>query len=133
MDLFGIRNLPFLSRRNFVNELRHILLWSIPAGLIEGQFAAIVVARTFQGSKLLITIATASVPAAYLFSLVWGMLCVGRPKIRLMTLFIGATALLLGSVADVVGLKTAFGVAAILLVLTAIFAFSANHLTRQRA
>ncbi len=101
MDLFGIRNIPFLSRRNFVYELRHILLWSIPAGLIEGQFAGIVIARTFDGSKLLITIATASVPAAYLFSIVWGMLCVGRPKIRLMTMFISATALLLGLVAAI--------------------------------
>ncbi len=40
--------------------------------------------------------------------------------------------LLLGSLADVVGLKTAFGMAAVLLLLTATFAFSANRLINQR-
>ena len=101
MDLLGIRSLPFLTRKNYLHEFQHILFWSIPAGLVEGHFASIVVARTFLGSKLLITIATATVPASYLFSLIWGMLCVGRPKIRLMTMFIAGTALMLGSIAAI--------------------------------
>lgn len=101
MDLLGIRSLPFLTRRNYLHEFQHILLWSIPAGLVEGHFASIVVARTFLGSKLLITIATATIPASYLFSLIWGMLCVGRPKIRLMTMFIAGTVFLLGAIAAI--------------------------------
>ncbi len=100
LDILGIRKLPFLTRRNYFYEFRHLLCWSILAGLVEGQFASVIVSKTFHGSPLLIAIASATPFAAYVFSLAWGLLCVGRPKIRLsvwfgagMALFAATTAL----------------------------------------
>jgi len=98
VDLFGVRTLPLRARRNYVYELDHTLLWSVLAGLLEGQFAAVVVAKTLHGSEAQIAVATATPTAAYLFSLVWGMLCVGRPKIRLATLFGAGAVLCAGAV-----------------------------------
>ena len=98
MDLLSVRALPFLARRNYYYEFKHLLLWSALAGLIEGQFASIVVAKTFGGGKLLITIATATPAASHMFSLFWGMLCVGRPKVRLLTMLAVGAVLLTGMV-----------------------------------
>ncbi len=66
------------------------------AGLVEGQFTSVVVSRTFHGSDLLIAIATTTPVAAFMSSLVWGMLCVGRPKIRIFTAFVAGTTLCAG-------------------------------------
>ena len=74
----------------------HLLPWSVLAGLVEGHFASIIVAKTFNGSERLIAIAAATPAAAFLFSLFWGMLCAGRPKIRLLTVITLATVLLTG-------------------------------------
>lgn len=98
MDLLGLRTLPFLSRRNYYFEFKHLLFWSVPIGLVEGQFASVVVSKTFHGSERLIAIASATPLASLLFSLVWGMLCVGRPKVRLALLFAAGTALCTGVV-----------------------------------
>lgn len=99
LDLLKLRELPYLCRRNYLCEFRHILPWSVLAGLLEGSFGGVVVSRTFGGSDALIAIAVATPMASYLFSLYWGMLCLGRPKIRLITLFALGTALLAGTVA----------------------------------
>jgi len=101
VDLLGVRTVPFLARRNYVFELDHMVLWSVLAGLLEGQFAAVVVARTFHGSESQIAVATATPTAANLFSLVWGLLCVGRPKIRLATAFATGCILCAGAVAAI--------------------------------
>lgn len=95
-DLFGAKSLPFLTRRNYSREMLHIAPWSLLAGLLEGQFATIVVARSFGGSDLLIAIASATPAASFLFSLYWGALCVGRSKLRLITLFCLLTVLATG-------------------------------------
>ncbi|MCP4589140.1 MAG: hypothetical protein GY842_00205 [bacterium] len=86
MDLCGVRQLPFLTRRNYYSEVLHLLPWGMLAGVVEGNIAAVVVARTFAGGELLITVATTTPIAAYLASLMWGMLCVGRRKLRVFTL-----------------------------------------------
>ena len=96
MDLLGVRKLPFLARRSFVIEFVHLLPWSPLAGLIEGQFASIVVSKTFHGSSLQIALAAAMPWAAYISSLFWGMLSVGRPKVRLTVICGAATALCAG-------------------------------------
>ncbi|MDO8630716.1 MAG: hypothetical protein Q7R41_09500 [Phycisphaerales bacterium] len=98
MDVLGVRKLPFITRRNFVYEFVHLLPWSVLAGLVEGQFAGVVVSKTFHGSSLLIAIAAAMPYAAYVTSLFWGMLCVGRPKVRLSVLCGAGTALCAGVV-----------------------------------
>ncbi len=93
MDLLNLRTLPFLTRRNYYFEFWHLLPWSVLVGLVEGQFASVVVSKSFSGSPLLVSIATATPVGSLLFSLFWGMLCAGRPKIRLATLFASGTAL----------------------------------------
>ena len=98
MDLLGVRSLPYLARRNYYYEIKHLIPWSVLAAVVEGgQFASVVIARSFNGSATLIAIATATPVAALLFSLVWGALCIGRPKVRLLTLFAAAAALCAGS------------------------------------
>jgi len=101
LDLLGVRSLPFSTRRNYFYEFQHLLLWSVCAGLVEGQFASVVVSKTFDGSERLIAIASATPIAAHVFSLFWGMLCVGRPKVRLAILFASGCALCAASVAAV--------------------------------
>lgn len=93
MDPLGIRGVPFMARRNYYFEVIHLVPWSLLAGMIEGNIASIVVAKTFHGSSLLIATASATPIGALLFSLGWGMMCVGRPKLRLATIFGGAAAL----------------------------------------
>lgn len=95
-DPLGLRELPYLSRRNFLVEFQQFLPWSVVAGLVEGQFGSVVVARSFEGSPLLIAIATATPISAFITSLLWGMVCVGRPKIRLLTAFTAGATLLTG-------------------------------------
>ena len=101
MDLLGAASLPFLTRRNYYYEFKQIIPWSVLAGVVEGQFASVVVSKSFHGSPLLIAVATATPVAAFITSLVWGMLCVGRPKIRLLTFFTAGTALCVGIVGAV--------------------------------
>ena len=93
MDILGVRSLPFFARRNYYYEFLHLAPWGVLAGLIEGNAGAIVVAKTFHGSEFLIATATATPIGTLLFSSVWGMLCVGRPKRQLATIFAGASAL----------------------------------------
>jgi len=96
LDLLDVRSLPFLARRNYYYEFKHLIPWSVLAGLVEGEFSSIVIARTFDGDKTLIALSSATPAASYLFSLLWGMLCLGRPKIRLLTLFSAGTVLFTG-------------------------------------
>jgi len=98
LDLFSVRTLPYLARRNYYYEFLHLIPWSIFAGLVEGQFASVVVAKSFHAGEFLIAVASATPVASLLFSLVWGMLCIGRPKVRLLTLFCSGTLLLAGGV-----------------------------------
>lgn len=99
MDLFRIRSLPFLTRRNYYYEFKQLLFWSMLAGLVEGQFASVVVAKTFDASETLIAIATATPVGALISSLIWGMLCMGRPKLRLTVLFGAGTVLMVAPLA----------------------------------
>lgn len=69
--------------------------------MVEGQFASVIVSKTFHGGPALIAIATATPFAAYVFSLVWGMLCVGRAKIRLAVFFGAGTVICAGVVGAV--------------------------------
>lgn len=96
MDVLGIRRLPFLTRRNFLHEFQHLLFWSVFVGVIEGQFASVVVSKSFNAGNTLIAFATAGPFAANILSLAWGLLSVGRPKIRLVVLFGSSAALCAG-------------------------------------
>ena len=74
MDLFRARSLPFLSRRNYLIEVEHLLLWGMFAGMVEGGVCAVVASKTFGAGDLLITIVAATPMFANLVSIVWGVL-----------------------------------------------------------
>lgn len=97
MDILRTRELPFLTRRNYYYEFQHLLAWSVVASVVEGgHFAAVVVPKSFNGGEFPIAVALSTPVAALLFSLFWGMLCVGRPIIRLLTILASATTLVVG-------------------------------------
>ncbi|MHC5110721.1 MAG: hypothetical protein ACYTHJ_12695 [Planctomycetota bacterium] len=85
-----------MTRRNYYYEFRQFLAWSVLAGIVEGNFGSVVVSKSFGASEWLIALATATPIAAFTFSLVWGMLAVGRPKVRLLITFSAGTAFLTG-------------------------------------
>lgn len=72
--------------------------WSLLVGIAEGEVAAVVVAKTFGGGPWLIALATAGPFYARLFSLLWGVVAVGRPKLRVLSWLIAASALIVASV-----------------------------------
>ncbi len=84
MDLLAARRVPYMARRNFVIELRHLVVWGVFAGLIEGTVSGVIVAKTFAASDLLITVVTATPAFANLVSLMWGALLVRRRKLPLL-------------------------------------------------
>lgn len=84
MDLIGARRVPYMARRNYVIEIRHLFPWGLFAGLVEGTVSAVVVSKTFAGSDLLIAIVQATPAFANLASLLWGALLVGRRKLPLL-------------------------------------------------
>ena len=69
LDLLAARRVPYMARRNFIIELRHLVVWGIFAGLIEGTISGVIVAKTFAASDLLITVVTATPAFANLVSL----------------------------------------------------------------
>jgi MFS family permease len=81
VDLIGVRRVPYMARRNYVIEIRHLCLWGLFAGLVEGTVSAVVVSKTFAGSDLLIAIVQATPAFANISSLLWGALLVGRRKL----------------------------------------------------
>ncbi len=99
MDLLGARKVPYMSRSAYLAEALHMLPWAVVVGMAEGEVAAVVVAKTFGGSAWLIGIAVAAQRFANLVSLVWGMLCIGRRKRRVLTILAAATVLCITSVA----------------------------------
>ncbi len=98
MDLFRAQTVPYMSRLAYVAECRHMLLWSVVVGLAEGNVAAVVVAKTFGGGEWLIAIAAAAPMFAKFVSLIWGMVCVGRRKLKVMGTLAALTTLTLVSI-----------------------------------
>lgn len=101
MDLFDVKSIPFMARRNYYHEFRNMICWSALAGTLEGQFPGVIVAKSFEGSEWAVAIASTSFVAAMTSSLIWGMLCLGRPKLRLLTWFCAGTALVAGALGAV--------------------------------
>ncbi|MCP4250048.1 MAG: hypothetical protein GY778_23650, partial [bacterium] len=58
-DVFRARSLPYMSRRNYVHEAAHLLPWGLVVGMAEGNVTAVLVAKTFGGGDLLVSIAVA--------------------------------------------------------------------------
>ena len=81
MDLFRVRRVPYMARRNYHYEMQHLVLWGLFAGLVEGTVSAVIVSKTFGGSNLLITVVQATPAFANLVSIWWGAMLVGRRKL----------------------------------------------------
>jgi hypothetical protein len=99
VDLIRVRRVPFMARRNYVIEMRHLFLWGLFAGLVEGTVSAVVVSKTFNGSDLLIAIVQATPAFANLSSLLWGSLLVGRRKLPVLMALAAACIAVVLSVA----------------------------------
>ncbi len=98
MDCIAAQRLPVFCRRNYFYEFLHMLPWGLVAGIVEGNFAAVVVQETFRGSALQVWIASTAPVGVYITSMVWGALCVGRRKIALMTVAAAGVTLALAAV-----------------------------------
>lgn len=98
MDLFLARGVPYMARRNYLIELKHLLLWGVFIGMFEGAGSSIVVAKTFGGGPWLITVVMAIPTVANVAGLYWGSLAASRPKLPLFFTFGIGTVMLIGSV-----------------------------------
>lgn len=85
LDFLRIDDIPRMSRRNYLYERRHVLIWGLFAGMVEGNTASIVAAKTFHGSPLLVTTVWTTPMVANMLTIIWGVLARGRSKVRLMT------------------------------------------------
>ncbi len=88
--LIDLNSVPYLARRNYFVEMRHLALWGIFAGMFEGTVSSIVAAKTFHAGPWLITVVMATPMLANLLGLVWGSIATGRRKLPLfMVLAVG--------------------------------------------
>jgi hypothetical protein len=90
LDSLRSDDIPWLARTSFRLERCHMAAWGVFAGLIEGRTSRIVVAKTFEGSPLLITFVVATPMLANLLSLVWSVAVRGRSRRRLFILLASA-------------------------------------------
>ncbi|MCH8806696.1 MAG: MFS transporter [Planctomycetes bacterium] len=98
-DFLRYDDLPFMTRPNFVVELRHFALWSVVVGAIEGNIAAVVASNTFGASKLLTTIVWAVPLLANILNIVWGAVLRGRRRVPMVILLAGCALVCICSVA----------------------------------
>lgn len=99
MDFFGVGRVPYMARRNYLIEIRHLLMWGVFAGTFEGSVSSVVAAKTFHADWFLITLVMSTPMVANLMGLLWGRIAAGRRKRPLFMVFALATALMIGSIA----------------------------------
>lgn len=90
IPVLGAVGVPALCRRNYAIEFRHLLLWCVLIGSIEGNIAGIVAYKTFGASPLLTSICWAIPVFMNTLSLFWGVVIRGRPRAPLMFRLAGA-------------------------------------------
>jgi hypothetical protein len=81
VDYLRADDLPLMTRPNYGRELRHMPLWAVVVGAIEGNIASIVVSNTFGGSSLLTTAVWAIPLLANVLNLFWGVMIRGRRRV----------------------------------------------------
>ena len=99
LDLFRTQSVPHMARRNYLIEVRHLLLWGVFAGMFEGSVSSIVVAKTFNAGPWLITIVMATPMFSNLMGLVWGSVATSRRKLPLFMTLAASATVMIGSVA----------------------------------
>lgn len=97
-DLFRSRDLPPLTRPNFVAERQQVLMWGVVAGTVEAYLAATVAAKTFGASELLTTLIWALPVLMNVLNLGWGAMLRGWPRRRAFGVLTACAAVVLGSV-----------------------------------
>lgn len=98
-DFLRTDDVPRLARRNYVIELRHLCMWGLFSGVVEGNTSAIIASKTFGGSQLLVTTVWAIPMLANMLSIVWGALARGRPRLRSYMLLAACAIVSMGSIA----------------------------------
>lgn len=92
LDFLRADDLPLMARPNYWCELRHMLLWAIVVGGIEGNIASIVVSNTFNGSELLTTVVWAIPLLTNVLNLFWGVMIRGRRRLPTFLFMAGCAA-----------------------------------------
>ena len=80
-DFLRFDDLPFMSRRNYVAELRHTLCWGIVTGAVDGSIAGIVASKTFHASETITTIVWALPAIMCILNVLWSVLVRGRRRL----------------------------------------------------
>lgn len=91
-DFLRTDDLPKLTRRNFVAELRQISLWGIVAGAVEGPIAAVVASKTFDAPGLLASLVFTIPISINLLNVVWSVLIRGRRRVRTFVVLMSCAA-----------------------------------------
>jgi len=99
LDILAAQGVPPMARRNYLIEVRHVMLWGTFAGMFEGSVSSIIAAKTFNAGPWLITIVMSSPMFANLFGLVWGTIATGRRKLPLFMVLAAGTVIMIASVA----------------------------------
>lgn len=98
MDILAAQGVPIMARRNYLIEVRHVMLWGVFAGMFEGSISSIIVSLTFVADPWLISIVMASPMCANLLGLVWGSVATGRRKLPLFMGLAAGTAATIASI-----------------------------------
>ncbi len=96
--LVKLSSVPYLARRNYLVELRHLACWGVFTGMFEGTVSSIVVAKTFNAGPWLIAIVMSTPMFANLLGLVWGSIATGRPKLPLFMLLAAGTVVTVATI-----------------------------------
>ncbi len=99
MDILAVQGVPPMARRNYLIEVRHVMLWGVFAGMFEGTVSSIIVSLTFNADPWLIAIVMSSPMFANLLGLVWGVVATGRRKLPLFMGLAAGAVLMIASVA----------------------------------
>lgn len=76
------RHQPYMLRLNYHHEMLSAATYPLAAALAEGAFAAVVAAKYFDASKLLVAVITAAPMFGNIMALVWAELARNRPLVR---------------------------------------------------
>jgi hypothetical protein len=99
LEFLRTRDLPQLTRPNYVAELRQMSLWGIVIGSIESSMASVVASKTFSASALLTTVVFATPVLAYLLNIMWGVVIRGRRRVHVFVVLGSGALLVVGSIA----------------------------------
>ena len=93
LNPFRTADVPLMARPAFAAEMRHMALWGVFAGLVEGNTSSIVVAKTFQASELLTTVVWTTPMLANMLSL-WSAAAIRGRRRTPLFLWLAAGAIL---------------------------------------